>query len=68
MTPANRTRAASPCPHKAGSPERLRTLELRYALGLPLHVPGDNTEQVPIQGDGGKPSQFVPRVFREPKP
>lgn len=67
MTPQNRHRASSPCPHKSGSDERLRTMELRYELGLPLHMDGDNPELIPIQHDNHKPGEFFPKTYRDPQ-
>lgn len=67
MNNADRHRAKSACPHKSGSPERLRTMELRALLGMPLHLPGDNVEQVPIANDGHKPSDLCPKIHRDPR-
>lgn len=67
MTPANRHRASSPCPHKSGSPERIETMRLRSLLGLPLRMPGDNVEQVPITHDGHKCSDLNPKIYKDPR-
>lgn len=35
-----------PCPHPAGSPEKVAVMQARYAAGLPVFHPGDNPGRV----------------------
>lgn len=36
-----------PCPHPAGSDERIECYRQRLELGLSLNQPGDSSEQIP---------------------
>lgn len=67
MTPHDHHRAKSACPHKAGSNERIETMRLRGLLGLPLHMDGDNVEQIPITHDGGERSEWQAPIYRTPR-
>lgn len=55
-----------PCPHPAGSPEKIRTLEARAARGLPLHVAGDCLSLAGVAPPGtgavaGRPNRGIDR-------
>ena len=59
------TDTTKPTSHPRGSQERVEVYRQRVELELPLHVPGDADEIVPLtHGRVPEPSQG--RVFRDP--
>lgn len=54
-----------PTTHPTGSPERVELYRLREAAGLPLHVPGDSMDIVPLM-HGREPAPRLGRIIADP--
>ena len=58
-----------PCPHAAGSREKIDFMRERYEAGLPLHHPDDNPTIANRRADDGaqQPKSFIEQLL-EPFP
>lgn len=61
----NRTELKQPTHHPRGSAERIELYRLREEAGLPLHVPGDSMDIVPLL-HGREPVPRLGRIISDP--